>query len=279
MGSAARLAMTNVQLQEARVAFERMREFTGLKAEFDSELDDSQAVITDFEELQIQNIQFRFPGRGLLLESVTMQVRKGELVVLLGETGSGKSTLLQMLQKFYSMDEGSIKVNGIDLDLISTQSWRNCLGVVEQETKIFNGTLAENILLGETVSDVATFQEFLDKHGLTRFIQQFPNGFNTLIGQNGITPSGGQKQLIGLARALWKRPQLLLLDEPTAALDQATEQFIVQLLHKLRKDMGILLLTHRIATAQVADKVYSIQEKQVIEIDLSKDVVTSFNTK
>jgi ATP-binding cassette, subfamily C, bacteriocin exporter len=212
----------------------------------------------------VQNLSFRFPGRNPLLESVSLNVQKGELVVLMGETGSGKSTLLQTLQKFYRPEHGSIKVNGIDLDLIATPAWRDCLGVVEQEVKIFNASLAENILFGKIPEDAQLFLDFLNEHGFTAYFDKFPQGVNTLIGQNGISPSGGQKQLIGLARAMWKQPQLLLLDEPSAALDQSAEAFVHQTLVKLKAKMGILLLTHRSDLLNDVDKVYSIEGQGLV---------------
>lgn len=264
IAAAAKLAMTNIQVQEARVAFDRMKEFTGLQAEFDPNTEQNLAQIHDFQELRVQNLSFRFPGRNPLLESVSLNVKKGELVVLMGETGSGKSTLLQTLQKFYKPEQGSIKVNGIDLDLIATPAWRDCLGVVEQEVKIFNTSLAENILFGKIPEDPQLFLDFLSEHGFTAYFDKFPQGVNTLIGQNGISPSGGQKQLIGLARAMWKQPQLLLLDEPSAALDQNAEAFVHQTLLKLKAKMGILLLTHRSDLLNDVDKVYSIEGQALV---------------
>ena len=264
IAAAARLAMTNIQLQEARVAFDRMKEFTGLQAEFDPNTEQDLAQVKDFQELQVQNLSFRFPGRNPLFESVSLSVKKGELAVLMGETGSGKSTLLQTLQKFYKQEQGKIKVNGIDLDLIATSAWRNCLGVVEQEVKIFNGSLAENILFGSMPESPQLFFDFLEQYGFSPYFDKFPQGVNTLIGQNGISPSGGQKQMIGLARALWKQPQLLLLDEPSSALDQSAEAFVHRTLMQLKSRMGILLLTHRSDLLDGVDKVYKIEGQMIV---------------
>ena len=258
VGSAARLNLTHIQLQEARVAFGRMQEFTALQPEYRLESDEHLAVIDDFQELRAEDLAYHFPGRPLLLEHLSLSVRKGELVLLTGETGSGKSTLLQIFQKFYPPGSGQVLVNEVDLAELSTFYWRNCLGVVEQETSIFDGTLADNIVLGEVMHDLQPLRDFLARCGLDTYFAHLPQGIATLIGKEGMPISGGQKQLLGLARALWKKPQLLLLDEPTAALDQETEQFVLNLLHTVKRDMGILLLTHRKAAECSADRVYRI---------------------
>ena len=174
MGSASSLGNANIRLQEAKVAFERMYEFTSIKSEYD-ENDTAKSMITDFEELKVENMAFRFAGRKRLLDNVCFSVRKGEMIALLGESGSGKSTALQILQKFYAPEEGKIKVNGVDFDLISTKAWRSIIGVVPQEIKLFSGSLLDNILLGDTVENPQTLVDFFEKHGFNRFFEQFPN--------------------------------------------------------------------------------------------------------
>ena len=263
MASAGRLALTNIQLQEAKIAFERMREFTTVKPEFDLEEDRHKAVISDFEELKIDNLAFRFAGRKRLLDDVSFSLRKGEMIALLGESGCGKSTTIRILQKFYAAESGKIKVNGLDFDLISTQNWRSIIGVVPQQIKLFNGSLLDNILLGDTENDSQKITDFFNKHGFSLYFEQFPNGYATVLGENGVNISGGQMQLVGLARALWQQPKLLILDEPTAALDRDTEGFVIQLLDRLKSDTAILLLTHRISIARNAERIYILKNGQI----------------
>lgn len=264
VGSAARLNLTHIQLQEARVAFGRMQEFTALQPEYHLASDAHLAVIDDFRELRAEHLAYHFPGRASLLKQVSLTIRKGELIVLTGETGSGKSTLLQIFQKFYPPGSGLLLVNGVDLSAVSTFSWRNCLGVVEQETNVFDGTLADNIVLGERLQDLQPLHDFLSRYGFDTYFASFPQGIATMIGKEGISISGGQRQLLGLARALWKNPQLLLLDEPTAALDQETEQFVLNLLQSVKSRMGVLLLTHRQTAECGADRVYRIKNHSSI---------------
>ena len=265
MSSVNRLVVANIQIQEAKIAFERMNEFTQLNNEFSAENDLSKSVVSDFEALKVENLTFRFAGRKRLLDGVSFYLNKGEMIALIGESGSGKSTTLQVLQKFYEAESGKIKVNGLDFDLLSTTAWRSIIGVVPQDVRLFSGTLIDNILLGETVENPQILIDFLEKYGLNRFFEQFPNGYATILGENGVNISGGQTQLVGLARALWKRPQVLLLDEPTAALDRDSEQFVIQLLNKIKSETAILLLTHRLSIVCGAERIYILKNGQIEE--------------
>ena len=259
MTSAAGLAQANIQLQEARVAFDRMYEFTSIDSEYDREAEQPQSVIQEFADLRVEHLRFRFPGRAALLEDVSFRVSRGEWITIMGESGCGKSTLLQILQKFYRPEAGRLKVNGVDLDLLGYEAWRGQLGVVPQEIKLFNGTLLDNILLGVIPDDLKELEQLLRHYGMDDYFRAFPNGYATIVGEEGINLSGGQRQMVALARALWQKPQLLLLDEPTAALDRDTEQRVLTLLQQLRKEAGIIVLTHRLSTARAADRIYVLE--------------------
>ncbi|MBC6993949.1 peptidase domain-containing ABC transporter [Neolewinella lacunae] len=266
MTSAATLAGANIQLQEARVAFDRMNEFTSIRSEKEREAHQPQSVTAAFEELSVDNLRFRFPGRRLLLDGVNFRLRKGEWITIMGESGMGKSTLLQILQKFYEKESGSIKVNGIDLELLGLVDWRSHLGVLPQQVKLFNGTVLDNILLGEAPESPEVLEAFFAEYGLTENFLQLPNGLATIVGEQGVNLSGGQQQILGLARALWRRPSLLLLDEPTAALDRNSELFVLSLLKKIKSQMGILVLTHRLSTARHADQIFVLQQGRTIAV-------------
>jgi ATP-binding cassette, subfamily C, bacteriocin exporter len=275
MGSAGRLAMTNIQLQEAKVAFERMTEFTGIEPEYTHEVDSEKAVITDFEELKVENLYFRFAGRKQLLKNINFSIRKGEMIAIIGESGGGKSTILQILQKFIQAESGKVLINGLNMDWVSTEQWRSQIGVLPQQVHLFNGTLIENITLGDPFPLQAGFHsstvteekliQFFTEYGFNAYFEQFPNGYATILGENGISISGGQVQLVGLARALWRNPQLLLLDEPTANLDSDTERFVIQLLRKLSSKMGIIILTHRISVARPCNEIYILKNGEISE--------------
>jgi ATP-binding cassette, subfamily C, bacteriocin exporter len=278
--SANRLVVSNIQIQEALVAFDRMFEFTAMERENlipclwlgrPSTSSQERGAVSDKNdfpaenlEVTLQNISFRFPGRKQILKNVSLQIKKGEMVALLGESGGGKSTLMQIIQKFYNPEDGSIEVNGLNLQSIDTIAWRNCIGCVPQEVKIFNGNLLYNITLSDQPEDYQRAIQFCEEKGFVKFFNEFPQGYLTLLGEEGINISGGQKQLVALARALFRKPQLLLLDEATAAMDKHTEAFILSILEQERKSMAILMVTHRTKTAEVCDRIYELEKGEMV---------------
>lgn len=254
-----RISQINLQVQEAKIAFDRMYDFIGAKKEVSSE--EMLQEAPPFKSLALNQISFRFNGRKTLLHGIDLQVKKGEFVALLGESGGGKSTLLQLIQKFYLPSQGQVLVNGQNLSEIDPRSWRQQIATVPQDVKIFSGSLYYNVVLDKISSEqhLQHFHQFCMDYGFAQYFAQLPQGYLTPVGEDGINLSGGQKQLVALARALYKRPALLLLDEATAAMDKKTESFVLLLLQRLKADMGILMVTHRYRAARPADKVYLIE--------------------
>lgn len=235
------LALIAIPINEAKIALNRMFEFATSEKEKAGRIS-----IKKFEFIELKDISFRFAGRKPLLRSVNIKVKKGRLVAIIGESGCGKSTISQILQKFYIYKKGNIIVNNeFELEDILTKDWRNIIGVIPQEIYIFSGNIIDNILVDieDTSENVA---EFCQKYGFDQFISKFPQGYLTQVGDQGVNLSGGQKQIIALARALYKNPQFLILDEPTSAMDRNTEKFTLKLLSELKKNMAILLITHRL---------------------------------
>lgn len=262
VGSAGRLATTNIQLQEAKVAFERMYEFASLSPEKGAGTNKQKVKeLETVKSLNIRNLSFRFAGKSQLLKHVSLSVEKGQITVLLGEIGSGKSILLQILQKFQGFEDGDIFINdSIPLMGISPKILREHIGVVSQEVKIFSGTLIENIVLGDVLNEGDRAVAFCQNLGFDSFFNALPQNYLTIVGEEGINLSGGQKQLVALARALYRRPSLLLLDEATSSMDRQTEQFVLDLLKKLKPELCILAVTHRESLLSMADAVYELHD-------------------
>jgi ABC-type bacteriocin/lantibiotic exporter with double-glycine peptidase domain len=250
------LALVSIPINEARIAFNRMFEFAALKKEAPGKL-----KLTEINSLSLKNVTFRFAGRSQLLKDISIHIAKNELIAITGESGSGKSTLGQILQKFYAFESGSICINGnLPLEDINTADWRSNIGVIPQEVVLFPGNVIDNILLGEK-DDPMKVVAFCEEHGFHHFINNFPGGYGAVLGESGINLSGGQKQIIALARALYKKPQLLILDEATSAMDRKTEKFAMELLEKLKQEMAVFFISHRLHTLkQLADRIYVLEE-------------------
>jgi ATP-binding cassette subfamily B protein len=250
------LALISIPINEAKIAFNRMFEYASLKKE-----QQGSKNIYYFNSLEIKNLSFRFVGRSQLLKSINLQVQKGEFIAIVGESGSGKSTLAQILQKFYSFEKGSLRVNNkLELEEIEIEKWRDLIGVIPQEINIFSGNVIDNILLGKEDKKEEIFK-FCHDYGFEKFITELPQGYATLLGEEGINLSGGQKQIIALARVLYKKPQLLIMDEATSAMDRKTEKFTLNLLSILKKDIAVVFISHRLNSLKnVADRIYVLEE-------------------
>jgi ATP-binding cassette subfamily B protein len=232
-----------------------MFEFVSIEKE-----NQGKTEITNFQSLEIKNLSFRFAGRSPLLTNLNLTLNKGEFVAVVGESGSGKSTLGQVLQQFYPFENGEIVVNNqYNLEDILMSSWRDIIGVIPQEIHLFSGNIIDNILLGAEENPENVIK-FCQENGFEKFIRQLPQGYGTILGEEGINLSGGQKQIIALARVLYKKPQFLLLDEPTSAMDRNTEKFTIFLLNKLKKNIAVLFISHRLHTLKkVADRIYVLE--------------------
>lgn len=271
--SVASLALITIPINEAKVAFSRMYEFASINKENSGSLS-----ISTFENLEVEDLAFRFAGRSQILKSINLSVSKNQCIAIIGESGSGKSTLGQILQKFYSFESGSITVNGkYDLTEIGTNDWRNIIGVIPQEITIFSGNVIANILLGEEDTS-KSIETFCQDYGFDAFIKTLPQGLATILGEEGINLSGGQKQLIALMRALYKKPQLLLLDEFTSAMDRKTEQFVLELLNELKKEIGIIFISHRLhSLKRISDKIYIVQNGKTMINGSHEELLESSN--
>jgi ABC-type multidrug transport system fused ATPase/permease subunit len=267
------ILLLNIQIQEAKIAFQRMFEFSSLEREKGGEI-----KIDTLSSLKIQNLSFRFAGRRPLLKNINLEIRQNQCVAMVGESGSGKSTLGQILQRFYTFESGEIIVNNhVPLQDIQLSNWRTHIGVVPQEITIFNGTVLDNIVLGSD-EDPEKVILFCQEYGFHPFITQLPQGYATLVGEEGINLSGGQKQLIALARALYRKPSFLMLDEPTAALDRNTEKFVLALLQQLKSKLSIFFISHRIHTLKdIADVIYVLENGFISAFGSHEKLLTTDN--
>lgn len=272
------LAFANITLQGARVAYDRMYEFSTIPPEevtsHDKEGEEHQLEINT---VTVKDLSFRFPGRSPLLQQVSFRVKRGQITALLGESGNGKTTIMNILQKFYKAEGGEILVDNTRLESIDCTQWRNNIGVVPQEISLFNGTLLDNLVIDGTEDDVERCITFCKESGLEHYFSTFPQGYGTLLGEEGVNISGGQRQLLGLVRVLWRKPAVLFLDEPTSAMDRNMENSILQLLNKVKDCTGIFLITHRLKIAKNADHIYILKEGKTQSSGTHRELICEKN--
>ena len=211
-------------------------------------------------KFDISNLDLYY-GQMQALKNVELQIHERQITAFIGPSGCGKSTTLGLLEKFYEIERGEITVNGIPLKQLYTPSWRNIISTVPQELKLFNGSVLENIALGlNPLEEMSKVVRFCKDLGIEPYIMQLPQGYATIVGEEGINLSGGQKQILAISRALYKNPQILLLDEATSAMDRHTEHFVLNLLKKEQfRGLTIFMITHKASVAKLADRIYIIE--------------------
>jgi len=258
------LSLISIPVSEVRVALNRMFEFTRIEPEEPAHIPHNSGSLT-INQLKLENISFRYPGQRLLLEKVSITIEKGKVVSLVGECGTGKSTLASLIMRFYDPESGRMIINGShESKEISLKGWRERIGIIPQEIHVFNGTLLQNLVTEFTESSINETINTISQYGLDRFISSFPSGFMTLIGEEGINLSGGQKQILAFIRVLLRKPDILIIDEGTANMDRNTEEMIMNLISGLRSEIGILLISHRInLVKKLSDTIYVLEDNRI----------------
>ena len=266
-GSIAGLSNLYTQLVRAIGATERIAEIL----EMDSELnvEDGQSAITEAltGDITYENVHFQYPSRPdvPVLKGIDLKIEGGKTVALVGSSGSGKSTIVQLLMQFYPINKGKITVNGSDIYDYNISELRKNIAIVPQEVILFGGTIRENIEYGKPGSNDEDIKEAARQANALEFIQKFPEGFDTIVGDRGIKLSGGQRQRIAIARAILRNPSILLLDEATSSLDAESEKVVQDALNNLMKGRTSIVIAHRLATIREADCIYVLDNGQIVE--------------
>jgi len=208
--------------------------------------------------VEFRDISFRYPGQKLLLENICISIEKGKVVSLVGESGCGKSTLASIALRFYQPETGEILTNR-DTPIYNyhINDWRSRVSIIPQEVHIFNGTILQNLIAIIDENQLKELVSSISSYGLAKFYDCFPSGLMTIVGEEGINLSGGQRQILAFTRALLHKPDILIIDEGTSNMDRGTEAFILDLIEKLKSDMGILMISHRInVIRKLSDYIY-----------------------
>lgn len=214
-----------------------------------------------------ENVHFSYPTRSetAVLKGINLDIHKGQKIALVGHSGAGKSTIIQLLMRFYPISQGDIRIAGQSISSMDLQYLRSHIGIVPQEVILFGGTIGENIRYGKPNATDTEVEEAARQANAWEFIQSFPEGFDTTVGERGVKLSGGQRQRIAIARAVLKDPKILILDEATSSLDAESEHLVQQALNTLMKGRTTIIIAHRLATIRSVDQIYVLDQGKIVE--------------
>lgn len=253
------------QLQKAVGATENLLEI------FDEEREEEEIINTklavDKGEIKFNNVDFSYPNRADIpvLKNLNFSIKAGQQVALVGPSGAGKSTITSLILKFYTAQKGEVLIDGINIMDYGLENLRSSMAIVPQDVILFGGSIYDNILYGKPNATKEEVQKAAKKANAYDFIQGFPEGFDTLVGERGVQLSGGQRQRIAIARAILKDPKILILDEATSSLDSQSEQLVQQALDELMKGRTSLVIAHRLSTIQKADHILVLKDGELVE--------------
>ena len=238
-------------------------------------VDEFDAVIIDtFEDkIQINDVSFEYESDDTVLKNISFDIEKGSAVALVGSSGSGKSTLADLIPRFYDVNQGAIEIDGQDIRHVTLNSLRRLMGIVTQETILFNDTIRANIAYGQKNIDDKQVIAAATAANALEFIEELPEGLNTVIGEKGVKLSGGQKQRLAIARAIMKNPPILILDEATSALDTESERLVQEALGTLMTDRTVLVIAHRLSTVTNADNIIVLEKGQIKEMGTHDELI------
>ncbi len=264
-GSIAGLGDIYTQLQRSMGASERLLEMLNQKDEFEPA---SSEGIKLNGAITFENVNFSYPSRAdfPVLKELNFQIAAGEKIALVGQSGSGKSTIINLLMRFYPIQNGMITVDSTSINSYNLTEYRHNIGVVPQEVILFGGTILENILYGKPDASLDEIKDAARKGNALEFIESFPEGFQTVVGERGVKLSGGQRQRIAIARAILKDPAILILDEATSSLDAKSETLVQQALEKLMEGRTTIVIAHRLSTIKKVDRIFVINEGRLAEM-------------
>ncbi|OHU18922.1 ABC transporter ATP-binding protein [Mycobacteroides franklinii] len=225
--------------------------------------------------LSFERVAFSYDSATPVLRDVTFEVEPGQLVGVVGHTGSGKSSLVSLIPRFYDPSMGTVRIDGVDLRDYKLHELRRHIAYVLQDTVLFRGTIRDNIAFGRPDADHEEVVEMAKLANAHEFISEMAQGYDSPVGERGLTLSGGQRQRIGIARALIRDSPILILDEPTAALDAESERLVMSALQRLMRDRTVITIAHRLSTIREADKIVVLEEGRVVEQGTHKDLLTA----
>jgi subfamily B ATP-binding cassette protein MsbA len=261
------------QIREAQGATARIFEILDTQSEI-RDAPNAVALPPVSGHLAFEHVSFAYDARQPVLTDISFDAKAGELVAIVGPTGAGKTTVMNLLHRFYDPTEGRITIDGTDLRQVTLESWYRQIALVPQETVLFGGTILDNIRYGNREATEDAVKEASRAAHAHEFIMDFPERYQTPVGEKGVNLSGGQRQRIAIARAVLKNPRILLLDEATSSLDTESERLVQEALERLMKGRTTFVVAHRLTTIQGADRILVLDKGRVIETGTHASLMT-----
>ncbi|TWA92050.1 peptidase domain-containing ABC transporter [Bradyrhizobium stylosanthis] len=269
----ASLIQTNRIAQDAFIAADRLFEIFDLEPASGGSIDATKSELGD---ICLENVTFRHGAQPELFQDLSITFRRGEMTAVVGKSGSGKSSLAALVQNLYPLERGCIRIGPHDLQDFSTESLRKIVAAVPQSVDVFSGSVIDNIALGESEPDIEKIVKICDQIGLRSVVDRWPGGFQAYLGENGVRLSGGEKQRLALARALYRDPEILILDEATSSLDSVAEALVVGAVEELRRAGKIIIaISHRLSTICEADKIVVLDNGRVVAEGTHPDLLAA----
>ncbi len=259
-----RLTKVVASIQQALAAGDRVFSILDMEEKI-KEVENADTLKQIHGHVEFKDVSFAYNKDEVVLKNLSFNVPPGKVVAIVGPSGAGKSTIASLLPRFYDITSGSIKIDGHDIRNVTLNSLREQVGIVPQETMLFNGSVYDNILYGRldaTKEEVEAAAKAANAHN---FIMELPNGYETMLGDRGVNISGGQRQRISIARAILKNPQILILDEATSALDTESERVVQEALDRLMVGRTSFVIAHRLSTIKNADKILVLEDGSLVE--------------
>ena len=245
-------------IQQAEASQKRINEFLNVPNKI---INNKNSKLIVDGDISFNNVSYRYKETNIkALNKISFNVKKGESIAIMGDVGSGKTTILELISRIYEPDKGSVSIGGNNIDEISLNILRDSIGYVPQSTFLFSETIENNLKFGKEDASNLEITESIKIAGLTKDIEQFKDKYNTLLGERGVNLSGGQKQRLAIARAVIKKPKILILDDSLSAVDTQTEKTIINNINKTSKNITVFISTHRISTSKNCDKILVINK-------------------
>ena len=262
---ARKLGNVNAQIQGGLASAERIFSIIDIKSNITNPI--HPVEIQEFtNHIKFNNVSFQYENsENLILSSININIHRGEVLALVGSSGAGKSTFADLIPRFYDVSSGEIIIDGIDIRKLTVENLRSLMGIVSQDTILFNDTVAHNISYGLPEGEIDEIRQAAKTANALEFIDNLPNGFDTIIGEKGTRLSGGQRQRISIARALLKNPDILILDEATSALDTESERKVQEAIDTLVQNRTVIVIAHRLSTITKADQIIVLDEGKIVE--------------